>query len=50
LAKRDLLEKHEKKALEGMDTNKWFTLLGKEAEKYYQEFAKSGLKNFRIVK
>jgi hypothetical protein len=50
LAKRDLLEKHEKKAIEGMDTNKWFDLLGKEVEKYYQEFAKNGVKNLRIVK
>jgi hypothetical protein len=50
LAKRDLLEKHEKKAIAGMDTKKWFDLLGKEFEKYYQEFAKNGLKNLRIVK
>jgi len=50
LAKRDLLEKHAKKAIQGMDTNNWFDLLGKEVDKYYQEFAKNGLKNLRIVK
>jgi len=50
LAKRDLLEKHKKKAIEGMDTKKWFTMLGMEVEKYYREFKENGLKNLRIVK
>jgi len=50
LSKRDLLEKHAKREIEGMDTKKWFDLLGKEVEKYYQEFSKNGLKNLRIAK
>ncbi len=50
LATRDFLEKHEKKTIAEMDSNKRFALLGKEAEKYNREFTKHGLKNLRIVK
>jgi hypothetical protein len=50
LATKDFLEKHGKKALAEMDSKKQYALLGKEMEKYNQEFTKHGLKNLRVVK
>jgi hypothetical protein len=50
LTMRDFIEKHGEKAVAAMDSKTRFKLLEKEAEKYYQEFTKNGIKNLRIVK
>ena len=50
LTLRDFIEKHGEKAVTAMDEKTRFKLLAKEAEKYYQEFAKHGVENLRIAK